>query len=58
MLLLELEAVQPVHVEDLPAVPPVAPLVRNRVILQVRVQAQKVVQQKITFILVLKSDTD
>ena len=29
VLLLELEAVQPVHVEDLPAVPPVGRLVRD-----------------------------
>ena len=55
VLLLELEAVQPVHVEDLPPVPPVAAaLVRDRVILQLRVQAQQVVQQKVTFILVLR----
>ena len=54
VLLLELEAVQPVHVEDLPAVPPVARLVGDRVILQLGVQAQQVVQQKVTFILVLQ----
>ena len=29
VLLLELEAVEPVHVEDLPAVPPVGRLVRD-----------------------------
>ena len=37
VLLLELEAVEPVHVEDLPAVPPVGRLVRDRGILQLRV---------------------
>ena len=59
VLLLELEAVQPVHVEDLPAVPPVAWLVGDRVILQLGVQAQQVVQQKVTFILVLeRKNTD
>ena len=58
VLLLELQAVQPVHVEDLsppssPIPPPVARLVGDRVIFQLCVKAQQVVQQKVTFILIL-----
>ena len=58
VLLLELQAVQPVHVEDLSppsssVPPPMARLVGDRVILQLCVEAQQVVQQKVTFILIL-----
>ena len=58
VLLLELQAVQPVHVEDLSppsssVPPPMARLVGDRVIFQLCVEAQQVVQQKVTFILIL-----
>ena len=58
VLLLELQAVQPVHVEDLAPPnssipPPMARLVGDRVIFQLCVEAQQVVQQKVTFILIL-----
>ena len=58
VLLLELQAVQPVHVEDLSPPrssipPPMARLVGDRIILQLCVEAQQVVQQKVTFILIL-----